>query len=44
VVPLLWPDVAAWSQLPDALGSLTGGGSDGGRAPPSLSELQLLRI
>ncbi|MDV9169281.1 DUF6153 family protein [Streptomyces sp. W16] len=44
VVPLLRPDVAAWAQLPDALGSLTGGGPDGGRAPPSLSELQLLRI
>ncbi|MFE9602494.1 DUF6153 family protein [Streptomyces hokutonensis] len=44
VVPLLVPDVAAWAQLPDALGSLTGGGPDGGRAPPSLSELQLLRI
>ncbi|MFE2415539.1 DUF6153 family protein, partial [Streptomyces hokutonensis] len=44
VVPLLVPDVAAWAQLPDALGFLTGGGPDGGRAPPSLSELQLLRI
>ncbi|SEC80459.1 hypothetical protein SAMN05216489_01670 [Streptomyces sp. 3213] len=44
VVPLLVPDVAARAQLPDALGSLTGGGPDGGRAPPSLSELQLLRI
>jgi hypothetical protein len=42
--PLLLPDVAAWAQLPDALGSLTGGGPDGGRAPPTLSELQLLRI
>ncbi|MGX9890203.1 DUF6153 family protein [Streptomyces sp. NPDC002276] len=44
VVPLLVPDVAAWAQLPDTRGSLTGGGPDGGRAPPSLSELQLLRI
>ncbi|MET7575682.1 DUF6153 family protein, partial [Streptomyces sp. NPDC005492] len=44
VVPTLRPDVAAWAQLPDARGSLTGGGPDGGRAPPSLSELQLLRI
>ncbi|WP_245607970.1 DUF6153 family protein [Streptomyces hokutonensis] len=44
VVPLLVPDVAACAQLPDALGSLTGSGPDGGRAPPSLSELQLLRI
>ncbi|WP_262059542.1 DUF6153 family protein [Streptomyces sp. STR69] len=44
VVPLLLPDVAAWAQLPDARGSLTDGGPDGGRAPPSLSELQLLRL
>ncbi|WP_236583895.1 DUF6153 family protein [Streptomyces sp. MBT53] len=44
VVPLLVPDVAAWAQLSDIRGSLTGGGPDGGRAPPSLSELQLLRI
>ncbi|MEV0742925.1 DUF6153 family protein [Streptomyces sp. NPDC050549] len=44
VVPLLRPDAAARAQLPDALGSLTGGGPDGGRAPPSLSQLQLLRI
>ncbi|WP_427924042.1 DUF6153 family protein [Streptomyces sp. cg40] len=44
VAPLLVPDVAACAQLPDALGSLTDGGPDGGRAPPSLAELQLLRI
>ncbi|MFJ9900148.1 DUF6153 family protein [Streptomyces sp. NPDC091280] len=44
VVPLLCPDVAAWAQRSDIRGSLTGGGPDGGRAPPSLSELQLLRI
>jgi hypothetical protein len=44
VVPVLLPDVAACAELPDGRTSVTGGGPDGGRAPPSLSELQLLRI
>jgi hypothetical protein len=44
VVPALQPDVAACAQVPDGRVSVTGSGPDGGRAPPSLSELQLLRI
>ena len=44
VVPVLLPDVAACAELPDGRTSVIGGGPDGGRAPPSLSELQLLRI
>ncbi|WP_405975241.1 DUF6153 family protein [Streptomyces sp. NBC_00988] len=44
VVPVLQPDVAACAQAPDGRTSRTGSGPDGGRAPPSLAELQLLRI
>jgi hypothetical protein len=44
VVPVLRPDVAACAEVPDGLASSAGDGPDGGRAPPSLSELQLLRI
>jgi len=44
VVPVLQPDVAACAEAPDGRTSGTGSGPDGGRAPPSLSELQLLRI
>ncbi|MFD3306971.1 DUF6153 family protein [Streptomyces sp. NPDC058694] len=45
MVPVLLPDVAACAGVPQAVGaSSTGSGPDGGRAPPSLSELQLLRI
>ncbi|MFD3375053.1 MULTISPECIES: DUF6153 family protein [unclassified Streptomyces] len=45
MVPVLLPDVAACAGVPKAVGaSSTGSGPDGGRAPPSLSELQLLRI
>ncbi|WP_033283242.1 DUF6153 family protein [Streptomyces sp. NRRL F-525] len=44
VVPVLQPDVAACAEAPDGRTSGTGSGPDGGRAPPSLAELQLLRI
>ncbi|WP_328931662.1 MULTISPECIES: DUF6153 family protein [unclassified Streptomyces] len=44
VVPVLQPDVAAFAEVPDGRTSGAGGGPDGGRAPPSLAELQLLRI
>ncbi|WP_405989318.1 DUF6153 family protein [Streptomyces sp. NBC_00986] len=44
VVPVLQPDVAACAELPDGRTSGASGGPDGGRAPPSLAELQLLRI
>ncbi|MFG2779239.1 DUF6153 family protein [Streptomyces prunicolor] len=44
VVPALQLDVAACAELPDGRTSGAGSGPDGGRAPPSLSELQLLRI
>ncbi|MGP4047261.1 DUF6153 family protein [Streptomyces sp. 2A115] len=44
VMPVMLPDVAAPAGVPDARTSPTGSGPDGGRAPPSLSELQLLRI
>jgi hypothetical protein len=44
LVPELLPDVAAWGAPADAPTSPSGSGPDGGRAPPSLSELQLLRI
>ena len=44
VVPVLLPDVASCAEQPSAGASPFGGGPDGGRAPPSLSELQLLRI
>ncbi|MEU5344882.1 MULTISPECIES: DUF6153 family protein [unclassified Streptomyces] len=44
MVPVLLPDVAACAGVPRAGTASTGSGPDGGRAPPSLSELQLLRI
>ncbi|MFC9463042.1 DUF6153 family protein [Streptomyces sp. NPDC056637] len=44
VAPALLPDVIACPARPDARTSSAGSGPDGGRAPPSLSELQLLRI
>ncbi|WP_234443173.1 DUF6153 family protein [Streptomyces cellulosae] len=45
VVPVLEPDVVARTgPAPDVRTSPDGSGPDGGRAPPSLSELQLLRI
>ncbi|WP_280890035.1 DUF6153 family protein [Streptomyces sp. LBL] len=45
VVPVLEPDVMARAgRAPDAQASPDGSGPAGGRAPPSLSELQLLRI
>jgi len=44
VVPVLLPDVVACAGVPTASTPPTGSGPDGGRAPPSLSELQLLRI
>ncbi len=44
VMPVLLPDVAGRAGVPLVVTSLGGSGPDGGRAPPSLSELQLLRI
>ncbi|MEU8489568.1 DUF6153 family protein [Streptomyces sp. NPDC048641] len=44
VDPALLPDVIACPAGPEARTSSAGNGPDGGRAPPSLSELQLLRI
>ncbi|MFC8662782.1 MULTISPECIES: DUF6153 family protein [Streptomyces] len=44
MVPVLLSDVAACAGVPRAGAASTGSGPDGGRAPPSLSELQLLRI
>lgn len=44
VVPELLPDVVACAGVPLVVTSPGGSGPDGGRAPPSLSELQLLRI
>ncbi|WP_416961565.1 DUF6153 family protein [Streptomyces sp. Agncl-13] len=44
VVPVLQPDVATCAEVPDGRPSGAGSGPDGGRAPPSLAELQLLRI
>ncbi|WP_406433461.1 DUF6153 family protein [Streptomyces sp. NBC_01589] len=44
MAPLLLPDVVGCDELPDVSTSPSGSGPDGGRAPPSLSELQLLRI
>lgn len=44
VVPVLPPDAVACVESAQALTSPAGSGPDGGRAPPSLSELQLLRI
>jgi hypothetical protein len=44
VVPVLQPDVTVNCRQPDERVPPASGGPDGGRAPPSLSELQLLRI
>jgi len=44
VVPALLPGVVARAGVPLVRTSPGGSGPDGGRAPPSLSELQLLRI
>lgn len=44
VVPVLLPDVVACAEPQETRTSPAGSGPDGGRAPPSLSELQLLRI
>ncbi|WP_405534003.1 DUF6153 family protein [Streptomyces sp. NBC_00075] len=44
VVPVLLPDPVARDGVPLVVTSPGGSGPDGGRAPPSLSELQLLRI
>jgi hypothetical protein len=44
VAPAMLPDVITGPARPDARTSSAGSGPDGGRAPPSLSELQLLRI
>ncbi|MGW3107610.1 DUF6153 family protein [Streptomyces sp. NPDC001100] len=44
LVPLLLPDVGECFEPADVGTSPFGSGPDGGRVPPSLSELQLLRI
>ncbi|MDX3693750.1 DUF6153 family protein [Streptomyces europaeiscabiei] len=44
VVPALMPDVVTCAGMPRTRTSPGGSGPDGGRAPPSLAELQLLRI
>ncbi|MGC5041313.1 DUF6153 family protein [Streptomyces sp. DT190] len=44
VAPVLLPDVVTCVESVHARTSPAGSGPDGGRAPPSLSELQLLRI
>jgi hypothetical protein len=44
MAPVLSPDVVAGVEPVDVRTSSAGSGPDGGRAPPSLSELQLLRI
>lgn len=44
VVPVLVPDVVTCVESAQARLSPAGSGPDGGRAPPSLAELQLLRI
>jgi len=44
MVPVLLPDVVECFEPTDVSTSPFGSGPDGGRAPPSLSELQLLRI
>ncbi|MEU6375227.1 DUF6153 family protein [Streptomyces sp. NPDC046909] len=44
IVPVLLPDTVSCAESSQAATSLAGSGPDGGRAPPSLSELQLLRI
>jgi len=44
VMPALLLDVVGCAGVPFVVTSPGGSGPDGGRAPPSLSELQLLRI
>jgi len=44
VAPVLLPDVTACAGAGDVPAFSVGSDPDGGRAPPSLSELQLLRI
>lgn len=44
VAPVLLPDVASCAGAADVPASSVGSDPEGGRAPPSLSELQLLRI
>ncbi|MEU0680171.1 MULTISPECIES: DUF6153 family protein [Streptomyces] len=44
LVPVLLPDVMQCAEPHKTRTSPAGSGPDGGRAPPSLSELQLLRI
>ena len=44
VAPVLLPDVVTCAEPGEMRTSPAGSGPDGGRAPPSLSELQLLRI
>lgn len=44
LVPVLLPDVVDCAEPKETRTSPAGSGPDGGRAPPSLSELQLLRI
>ncbi|MGW4102046.1 DUF6153 family protein [Streptomyces sp. NPDC004976] len=44
VAPVLLPDVAACAGSVNVPASSVGSEPDGGRAPPSLSELQILRI
>lgn len=44
VAPVLLPDVVTCAETAHVRTSPAGSGPDGGRAPPSLSELQLLRI
>ena len=44
VAPELVPDVATCAGAADVPASAVGSDPDGGRAPPSLSELQVLRI
>jgi hypothetical protein len=44
VVPVLVPDVVASGTPRPGFAPPVGSGPEGGRAPPSLSELQLLRI
>ena len=44
VVPVLLPDTVACAERAPVRTSPAGSGPDGGRAPPSLAELQLLRI
>ncbi|WP_236580100.1 DUF6153 family protein [Streptomyces sp. HM190] len=44
VVPVLVPDVVTWAERAPVRASMRASGPEGGRAPPSLAALQLLRI